>query len=161
MTVVIVFGGIMLVVFFAAFFSGRRFGAMALSLAVGSLLSSWWGRWLADEMNSLGVSAAGLPQTILATLILLLLPFAATLVSGPKYGKKREKMISAVAIAVLVVALLIVPLGGFIKMDDLSLTIYKSLAGVWRYLATAGFVAGVIDLLLLHNGVAKHLSKKH
>lgn len=161
MTVIVVFGGIMIVAFLASFFSGRRFGVMALSLAVGSLLASWWGRLVADQLHSLGITIAGLPQTIFATLILLLLPLVAALISGPKYHKKREKIISSAGIAVLIVALLTVPLGGFIKMDALSLTIYKTLAEIWRYLATAGFVAGIIDLLLLHNGVARHLPKKH
>lgn len=161
MTVVITFGSIMLVTFLAAFFAGRRFGVMALSLAVGSLLSSWWGGWLAGLLNNFDIAVPGIPSTILATLILLLLPLVATLISGPKYGKKHKKIISAAAISVLMIALLIVPLGGFIKMDNSSLVVYRMLVGVWRYLATAGFVAGVIDLLLMHNKVAKHLSNKH
>lgn len=161
MTVIITFGSIMLVTFLAAFFAGRRFGVMALSLAVGSLLSSWWGGWLAGLLNNFGMAVPGIPSTILATLILLLLPLVATLISGPKYGKKHKKIISAVAISVLLMALLIVPLGGFIKMDASSLAIYRTLSGVWRYLATAGFVFGVADLLLMHNRVAKHLPKNH
>ena len=67
MTVIVVFGGIMIVAFLASFFSGRRFGVMALSLAVGSLLASWWGRLVADQLHSLGITIAGLPQTIFAT----------------------------------------------------------------------------------------------
>ena len=112
MTVIVVFGGIMIVAFLASFFSGRRFGVMALSLAVGSLLVSWWGRLLADQLHGLDITIAGLPQTIFATLILLLLPLVAVLISGPKYHKKREKIISSAGIAILIVALLTVPLGG-------------------------------------------------
>ena len=46
MSVIILFGVILVTVFAVAFVSSRRFGPLALALATGFLLSEWWGNFL-------------------------------------------------------------------------------------------------------------------
>ena len=68
-----------------AFVLNRRFGMLALSLAVGALLAELWAEWLAGVIGGLGVSnVAGLPNGVVATIILTVGPLVLLLVTGPK-----------------------------------------------------------------------------
>ncbi len=55
MSVIILFGAILVTVFAVAFVSSRRFGPLALSLATGFLLSEWWGGWLTGGAGRLEI----------------------------------------------------------------------------------------------------------
>ena len=160
MSVAILFGVIVAVIFAAAFVSSRRFGPLALALAAGFLLAEWWSSWLGSILDGFGMELDWLPNGVIAVLLLLLAPLFALLASGPKYQKKHMKIISAAGIAFLAAALLVMPLGKFMSLDGQALELYKMFAGAWRYIATAGLVLGVVDLFLAHTASAR-TSKKH
>lgn len=159
MSVIILFGAILVAVFMIAFVSSRRFGPLALSLAAGFLLSEWWVSWLTELLDGLKLAVSWLPNGVIAALILTLIPLFALLLGGPRYQRKHEKIISAVAIAFLTAALLVVPLGKYVSLDGQAMDLYKVFANSWRYIATAGLVLGLVDLFLLHTG--GHKSSKH
>lgn len=159
MSIIILFGAILVAVFIIAFVSSRRFGPLALSLAAGFLLSEWWASWLTGLLDGLKLAVSWLPNGVIAALILTLIPLFALLLGGPRYQRKREKIISAVAIAFLTAALLVVPLGKYVSLDGQAMELYKVFANSWRYIATAGLVFGLVDLFLLHTG--GHKSSKH
>lgn len=152
MSVIILFGAILVIVFTIAFVSSRRFGPLALSLAAGFLLSEWWASWLTGLLNGLKLAVSWLPNGVIAALILTLAPLFALLLGGPRYQRKHEKIISAVSIAFLTASLLVVPLGKYVSLDGQALDLYKVFANNWRYVATLGLVCGVIDLFMLHTG---------
>lgn len=152
MSVIILFGAILAIVFTIAFVSSRRFGPLALSLAAGFLLSEWWASWLTGLLDGLKLAVSWLPNGVIAALILTLIPLFALLLGGPRYQRKHEKIISAVAIAFLTASLLVVPLGKYVSLDGQALDLYKVFANNWRYVATLGLVCGVIDLFMLHTG---------
>ncbi len=160
MSVAILFGVIVAVIFAAAFVSSRRFGPLALALAAGFLLAEWWSNWLGSILDGFGMELDWLPNGVIAVLLLLLAPLFALLASGPKYQKKHMKIVSAAGIAFLAAALLVMPLGKFMSLDGQALELYKMFAGAWRYIATAGLVLGVVDLFLAHTASAR-TSKKH
>ena len=159
MSVIILFGAILAIVFTIAFVSSRRFGPLALSLAAGFLLSEWWASWLTGLLDGLKLAVSWLPNGVVAALTLTLIPLFALLLGGPRYQRKHEKIISAVAIAFLTASLLVVPLGKYVSLDGQALDLYKIFANNWRYIATLGLVCGVIDLFMLHTG--GHKSGKH
>lgn len=159
MSIIILFGAILAIVFTIAFVSSRRFGPLALSLAAGFLLSEWWASWLTGLLDGLKLAVSWLPNGVIAALTLTLIPLFALLLGGPRYQRKHEKIISAVAIAFLTASLLVVPLGKYISMDGQALDLYKIFANNWRYIATLGLVCGVIDLFMLHTG--GHKPGKH
>jgi membrane protein len=159
MSVIILFGAILVAVFMIAFVSSRRFGPLALSLAAGFLLSEWWVSWLTELLDGLKLAVSWLPNGVIAALILTLIPLFTLLLGGPKYQRKQEKIISAVAIAFLTASLLVVPLGKYVSLDGQVMDLYKVFANSWRYIATAGLVFGLVDLFLLHTG--GHKSSKH
>ena len=160
MSVAILFGVIVAVIFAAAFVSSRRFGPLALALAAGFLLAEWWSSWLGSILDGFGMELDWLPNGVIVVLLLLLAPLFALLASGPKYQKKHMKIVSAAGIAFLAAALLVMPLGKFMSLDGQALELYKMFAGAWRYIATAGLVLGVVDLFLAHTAPAR-TSKKH
>ncbi len=159
MSVIILFGAILVAVFMIAFVSSRRFGPLALSLAAGFLLSEWWVSWLTELLDGLKLAVSWLPNGVIAALILTLIPLFALLLGGPRYQRKHEKIVSAVAIAFLTAALLVVPLGKYVSLDGQAMDLYKVFANSWRYIATVGLVFGLVDLFLLHTG--GHKSSKH
>ena len=159
MSIIILFGAILAIVFTIAFISSRRFGPLALSLAAGFLLSEWWASWLTGLLDGLKLAVSWLPNGVIAALTLTLMPLFALLLGGPRYQRKHEKIISAVAIAFLTASLLVVPLGKYVSLDGQALDLYKIFANNWRYVATLGLVCGVIDLFMLHTG--GHKPGKH
>ena len=159
MSIIILFGAILAIVFTIAFISSRRFGPLALSLAAGFLLSEWWASWLTGLLDGLKLAVSWLPNGVIAVLTLTLIPLFALLLGGPRYQRKHEKIISAVVIAFLTASLLVVPLGKYVSLDGQALDLYKIFANNWRYVATLGLVCGVIDLFMLHTG--GHKPGKH
>lgn len=159
MSVIILFGAILAIVFTIAFVSSRRFGPLALALAAGFLLSEWWASWLTGLLDGLKLAVSWLPNGVIAALTLTLIPLFTLLLGGPRYQRKHEKIISAVAIAFLTASLLVVPLGKYVSLDGQALDLYKIFANNWRYIATLGLVCGVIDLFMLHTG--GHKPGKH
>ena len=159
MSVIILFGAILAIVFTIAFVSSRRFGPLALSLAAGFLLSEWWASLLTGLLDGLKLAVNWLPNGVIAALTLTLIPLFALLLGGPRYQRKHEKIISAVAIAFLTASLLVVPLGKYVSLDGQALDLYKIFANNWCYVATLGLVCGVIDLFMLHTG--GHKPGKH
>ena len=159
MSIIILFGAILAIVFTIAFVSSRRFGPLALSLAAGFLLSEWWASWLTGLLDGLKLAVNWLPNGVIAALTLTLIPLFTLILGGPRYQRKHEKIISAVAIAFLTASLLVVPLGKYVSLDGQALDLYKIFANNWRYVATLGLVCGVIDLFMLHTG--GHKPGKH
>lgn len=150
MSVAILFGSIIVVVFLITFLSGRRFGPLALSLAAGAMLAEIWSDWLEIIVAGFGFEVPGLPHGVVATLIILLGPLFMLLFGGPRYFKKFERTASALCIALLTAALLVEPLGRHMVLDNEALRVYSLLAE-WRpYVITAGLGLGLVDLFLLH-----------
>lgn len=147
MSVVLLFGGVAVVVTALAFVLNRRFGVLALALAAGALLAELWVEWLAGVIGGLGVSSvAGLPNGVVATIILTVGPLVLLLITGPKGPGKLLRLISAVLVGVLAAAVLVRPLGKFMSLDAEAMKTYKLLSDWWYYVATVGLVVGLVDM---------------
>ena len=147
MSVVLLFGGVAVVVMALAFVLNRRFGVLALALAAGALLAELWAEWLAGVIGGLGVnSVVGLPNGVVATIILTVGPLVLLLVTGPKGPGKLLRLISAILIGVLAAAVLVRPLGKFMTLDAEAMKTYKLLSDWWYYAATVGLVVGLVDM---------------
>ena len=161
MEVVVLFGGIVFIVFVGAFLSARRFGVLALALAAGSVLAGLWADTLAGRFLQFSeTQSVMVPAGVIANIVLLIAPVVLLLLSGPKYHGKWDRLLSAMAIGVLTAAFLVNPLGKFMLLEGQALVVYDWLAATWQYVVTVGLVFGVIDLFLLHN-LRKSEPKKH
>lgn len=147
MSVVLLFGGVAVAVTALVFVLNRRFGVLALALAAGVLLAELWTEWLAGVIGGLGVSSvAGLPNGVIATIILTVGPLVLLLITGPKGHGKLLRLISAVLVGVLAAAVLVRPLGKFMTLDAEAMKTYKLLSDWWYYVATVGLVVGLVDM---------------
>ena len=147
MSVVLLCGGVAVAVTALAFMLNRRFGVLALALAAGALLAELWAEWLAGVIGGLGVSSvAGLPNGVVATIILTVGPLVLLLITGPKGHGKLLRLISAILIGVLAAAVLVQPLGKFMTLDAEAMKTYKLLSDWWYYVATVGLVVGLVDM---------------
>ena len=147
MSMVLLFGGVAVAVTALVFVLNRRFGVLALSLAAGALLAELWAEWLAGVIGGLGVSnVAGLPNGVVATIILTVGPLVLLLITGPKGPSKLLRLISAVLVGVLAAAMLVRPLGKFMTLDMEAMKTYKLLSNWWYYAATVGLVVGLVDM---------------
>ena len=147
MSVVLLFGGVAVAVTALAFVLNRRFGVLALALAAGVLLAELWAEWLAGVIGGLGVSSVvGLPNGVVATIILTVGPLVLLLITGPKGHGKLLRLVSAVLVGVLAAAVLVRPLGKFMTLDADAMKTYKLLSDWWYYVATVGLVVGLVDM---------------
>lgn len=147
MSVVLLFGGVAVAVTALAFVLNRRFGVLALALAAGVLLAELWAEWLAGVIGGLGVSSVvGLPNGVIATIILTVGPLVLLLITGPKGPGKLLRLVSAVLVGMLAAAVLVRPLGKFMTLDADAMKTYKLLSDWWYYVATVGLVVGLVDM---------------
>lgn len=147
MSVVLLFGGVAVAVTALVFVLNRRFGVLALALAAGALLAELWAEWLAGVIGGLGVSSvAGLPNGVIATIILTVGPLVLLLITGPKGPGKLLRLVSAVLVGVLAAAVLVRPLGKFMTLDAEAMKTYKLLSDWWYYVTTVGLVVGLVDM---------------
>ena len=161
MSVLLLFGVILVVVFAVAFVSNRRFGPLALALAAGSMLAEFWASGLAIIIGGLGVNMPELPSGVLATVVLLISPLLLLLFGGPRYSGKYQRIASAGMIALLTAALLVRPLGQYMALDGEALNVYKILNEWWRYVVTVGLKNGLAEQFMLHSVKLPSSKKKH
>jgi len=158
--VVLLFLAIVISSAFISFLSGRRFGALALSLSAGSVLSGLWAEQLADWLADSGWQVAWLPADVLSTVAILLVPVIFLLISGPKYQTKRDRIIASLMFGLLTASFLVQPLGGLMNLEGDALVAYNWLAEIWQYVVSVGLAIGVIDIFLTHSKKPSKSDKK-
>ena len=155
MQVAILFGAILIVMFILAFFSRRRFGVLALSLAAGSVLSSIWSKQLSDTLEQTGMGAAVLPIGVIASVLLLIAPALVVVLGGPKHQERHKQVLAAFSFALLAAAFLVEPMGSYISLSGDALAAYKWLLASHNYVITVGLVLGIFDVFVGQNKKTK------
>lgn len=136
------------VLFVTAYFSRRRFGVLGLALSAGYLLSIMWTDNVTTflrDMVGIDTPMPALPSAVAALLVLS--PAVWLLFRGPTYHKKLQRLISAVAFALLATAYMLTPLGNTINFDSTSHTVYTILSNNRDFIITAGIVYALYDLV--------------
>lgn len=142
--------------FVLAFITKRRFGVLGLALAAGAMLSNLWAAKLTPLLEQAGVVSERPPLLTIVATILVLLPSALLLFSGPSYRTSRLRLFGAAGYAVLATVFLIEPVGSVFILTDQNREIYQWLLENRVYIVTFGLVIAVIDLLSLHTGFGDH-----
>lgn len=150
MHVAIVFVLVFLILFALAFFTKRRFGALGLALAAGSMLSELWAAKLTPVVQGLGLSVQNPPLVVIVSLALVLLPAGFLLFSGPSYDGKIKRTVGAVLFAALAFALLVEPLGSALVLQGEGRMIYNFFHDNRVYIVTVGLIVAIVDLLGTH-----------
>lgn len=143
---ILVFAGLAIVLFSAAFFSKRRFGLLGLALTAGATLSTIW-----SYDAGLLVSATGLvpdgPMTQAVTLSLVtLLPAILLFFHGSTYKKIFPRLVGSILFMVLAVAFLIEPIGYVLPLEGLGAQTYQQLKDNKDTIISIGVGLAVVDL---------------
>lgn len=148
MSFLIIFLIIIAALFVLAYVTKRRFGVLGLALAAGALLSTLWVGNLTPMIASAGVTMVQPPLESVVSAGLILLPAVLLLFSGPVYKGKVHRLLGAAAFAVLATALLLVPLGSALVIDETARPIYEFFTQYRPVIITATLIYALTDLLL-------------
>lgn len=159
MSAVVILLILAVILFASVFFTGRRFGALGLSLAAGSLLSEYWVGGLTPLVAESGIVVVRPPLESIVAVVLTLLPSAFLLISGPSYKTTVQKIIGSTAYALLAVALLLGPLHDALVFKDVGIEIYQLLHQYQVPIISACLILAVFDIMGMRS--PKHDKSKH
>jgi len=155
MSFIVIFLGIIAVLFAAVFLTKRRFGILGLALAAGAVLSNLWVGDLTPIIAEAGIVIVKPPLESVVATGLTLLPALILLASGPTYKKVAQRVVGAAAFAVLAVSLLLEPLSAALVIDNNGRPLYDFFAQYRTIIITICLMFAVGDILL-----TKHI-KRH
>lgn len=161
MDVAVVFGGVLVLLFGAAFITKRRFGVLGLALTAGSVLSNLWTSALIPVVNESHVVISGVTTAALIASGLVLVPAVLLLFSGPTYRSMRSRLLGAVFFAVFAFALLIEPLGYSLVLEGLGREVYQAIEAYYGYIVTLGIGLALLDVLAIHTTHTHKKKGKH
>lgn len=150
MNVAIVFIIVLIILFALAYLTKRRFGALGLALAAGSMLSELWAAELTPLVRDAGLVVQNPPLITVVSVVLVLLPATFLLFSGPSYRDTHKRIIGAVLFAALAVALLVEPIGSALVLQGDGRALYGFFIDNQVYIVTVGLIIAIFDLLGAH-----------
>ena len=145
--------------FATAYFTKRRFGVLGLALCAGSLLSVMWTAEAARIVRGTGLELVTPPLETVVAVSLVLLPALLLLFSGPSYSKLWQRIVGASAFALLATALLLVPLGDKLILDDTTQEYYETLVENRNVVISAAVAYALFDILTLKTPKKKDKDK--
>lgn len=148
MSFLIIFLLVIGALFATAFLTKRRFGVLGLALTAGALLSTLWVGDLTPVIAEAGFVLVKPPLSSVVSAGLILLPAVLLLASGPTYKVLPQRLIGAVAFAVLAIALLLEPLGSALVIDDIGKPVYEFFVQNKASIITVCLVFALFDLLM-------------
>lgn len=149
MSFLIIFLIVIGVLFATAFLTKRRFGVLGLALTAGALLSTLWVGDLTPVIAQAGFVLVKPPLSSVVSAGLILLPAVLLLASGPTYKALPQRILGAVAFAVLAIALLLEPLGSALVIDSTGKPVYDFFVANRAAVITLCLVLALIDLLVV------------
>lgn len=147
MNVIIIVAIILATLFALAFFTKRRFGVLGLALAAGSVLSQMWTDAATPIVEQAGLQIVAPPLDVIVATAIIILPAVLLLFSGPKYSKVPQRVIGALAFALLAFAFMTDSLGSAMVLDGDSKMYFDMIASNANYIITAGIVFALFDVL--------------
>jgi len=143
---VIVFFGVVAILFAGAYFSKRRFGLLGLALTAGAALSSIWGYEAGLITQALGVIGDGSVSQAVAQSILILLPAILLLFHGYAYKNTIARVIGSLLFAVFALAFLVEPLGHVLPLSGFGATAFNWIVANKSIIIGAGIICSIVDI---------------
>jgi hypothetical protein len=148
MSFFVIFLLVIAALFLLAYVTKRRFGVLGLALAAGAMLSTLWVGDLTPIIANAGIILVRPPLESVVSAGLILLPAILLLSSGMVYKSKPRRVIGALAFAVLATALLLVPLGSALVIDDTAKPVYDLFVQYRTGIITVCLGLAMLDLLM-------------
>ena len=161
MSSVVVFLIVMASLFALAFFTKRRFGVLGLALAAGAMLAGLWVGDLTPVIAQAGFVLVKPPLQSVVAASLTLLPAILLLFSGPTYKAMPQRVVGALAFAVLAMELLLDPLGSALVIEGAGKSVYDYMVAYKTLFITIGLVLAVLDVFMTRTPGHSKTSGKH
>lgn len=161
MVPIAVFVSIGLILFFAAFFSRRRFGLLGLSLTAGAMLSNLWSYDAGLVISTLGILPNGSLTQAVSQSAVVLLPALLLLFHGSTYHNVFARIIGSLLFALLALAFLIGPLEYILPLVGQGADIYDLFKQYKDVVISVGVVLAILDLFFTKPAAFGHHEKKH
>jgi hypothetical protein len=158
MQATVAFAILLVTLFFVAYATKRRFGALGLALCAGALVSNSWTSTLTPLLEQQGIVLVSPPLSVVVSVVLTILPASLLLFGGPSYNKMLGRVGGALAFALFGFVLVMDSLGTSVVFDDISLTIYRTLTNFSTIIIAVGIGLAVADILLTR--MPKHRRSK-
>lgn len=159
MNVILVFGGIAVVLFAAAFLSKRRFGLLGLALTAGATLSGIWSYDAGILISSLGIVPNGPLTNAIALSTVVLLPALLLLFHGHAYKTMVGRVVGATLFTVLALAFLVEPIEFALPLTGDAAVVFATIKANKDLIISAGVAIAVVDLFFTKP--ARHVKEKH
>jgi len=143
----------------AVYVTKRRFGPLALALAVGSILSPMWAPSV--TMVVAADVRTSLPLENIIGAILVVLPAFVVLLRGPSVHQKLGRIFSAVFFTLLAIVLLLVPLAPVLVVGAAAQPVYDILLSYKVLIITGGLVYGIVDVCSMRSPVHRKDASTH
>lgn len=148
MSFLVIFLGVIALLFALAFFTRRRFGVLGLALAAGAMISTLWVGDLTPIIAQAGFVLIKPPLHSVVSAALILAPAVLLLFSGPTYKTMLQRVVGAAAFAVLATALLLEPLGSALVIDTTAKPVYDFFVQYRTVIITGCLSVALLDLLI-------------
>jgi hypothetical protein len=149
MNIIIVLAVLVGLLFATAYFTRRRYGVLGLALCAGYLISTMWTPDVTAFVRGAGVELLSPSLGSLVAALLILLPALALLLSGPTYTKRWQRLLGALAFALLSTSFLLTPLHNGVVLDETGKRIYDILFEYRDLIITVAIVYAVYDLVIM------------
>ena len=154
---------ILAVLFVLAFVTKRRFGVLALVVAVSYMVYQLWAIELGDLVAGVAIPGVDLPVSVVVGLLALCVPSVVVLfLGGPTYHTKRGRLVGALLYVVAVAVFGLVLLTGSSEGELLTGVLVEQFLQYQNYLVTAVVAAAIVDIVLTrtaHGGGEAHKAK--
>lgn len=147
MSFLVIFLGLLAVLFIVAFITKRRFGVLGLALAAGAFMSGLWVGDLTPIVAEVGVQLIKPPLESVVSAGLIMLPAVILLLSGPTYRPGLSRNVGALLFAVFAGVLLLEPLGSALVIEGVGQSIYDILTRYRNEIITACLAIALFDTL--------------
>ncbi len=141
-----ILGAIALVLFFAAFFSKRRFGLLGLALTAGATLSTIWSYDAGLVISSTGIVPNGPLTNAVALSAVVLLPAILLLFHGYAYKSMIARVFGSLLFTVLAVTFLLEPLSFALPLTGEVADFYEQARSYSGAIISVGVVLAIVDL---------------
>lgn len=136
--------------FVLSFASKRRYGVLGLALCAGALLHETLSIPLSGILDAYEMQLYDLPNTVTASLLLILVPSLLLLLGGPRYDTKKQAVIGSLGYTALALLLCARPLIGVLDLDETSRNTAAAIISFDSILIAVAVALAVFDMVLVH-----------
>lgn len=159
MNLVIILLVVVGLLFATTYIMKRHYGVLGLALCAGYLLAAMWTNDIVSFIQGAGIYILIPPLASLVTAVVVILPAVPLLFSGPVYHTQWQRLLGALAFALLATSFLLSSLGNWLDLDTTGKSVYDVLVHNRNMIITAAIAYALYDVFMLKNPKVKDKKK--